>query len=91
MQTTRQEIVELITYHPLDVHNIAVILGTTERQIKNELGHVLKSYKEQIKIYPAACNKCEFIFTNQRFKKPGRCPKCKSTWISAPRIEICPL
>jgi predicted Zn-ribbon and HTH transcriptional regulator len=39
-------------------------------------------------VEPAACQKCGFEFTKGKLLKPGRCPKCKSTWIDEPRVGI---
>ena len=88
MNTKRQEIIELITDHPLDTRSISMILGISQKIIEENLFNIQKTYKKNFKIYPAICNKCDFEFTNNRFTKPGKCPRCKSTWIVAPRIGV---
>jgi predicted Zn-ribbon and HTH transcriptional regulator len=39
-------------------------------------------------ISPAQCRKCRFEFGTDKLRKPSRCPKCKSTWLTEPLIQI---
>ena len=56
-----------------------------------DLEHLLQSlkhmeYKEVIEV--ATCKKCGFAFGEDKLRKPGKCPKCKSSWITEPRIKL---
>ncbi len=88
MLTIRQEIVDLITNHPLDIRSISLILGISQKRIEENLEHIRLSYKDKFQVHPAICAKCDFEFTNQRYTKPGKCPQCRSTWVDSPRVEI---
>ena len=42
----------------------------------------------ELDLAPARCRKCGFEFGTDKLRKPSKCPKCKDTWISEPRIKI---
>lgn len=57
----------------------------------DDLEHLLKSLKHteyEATVAPARCRKCGFEFGTDKLRKPSKCPKCKDTWISEPRIKI---
>jgi len=40
-------------------------------------------------IVAAECRKCGYVFQERnRVRKPGKCPKCKSTWIDEPLFTM---
>jgi len=39
-------------------------------------------------VEPARCRKRGFRFHSEKLHKPGKCPRCKGTWISEPLIAV---
>jgi predicted Zn-ribbon and HTH transcriptional regulator len=39
-------------------------------------------------VHPARCRKCGFVFSREHLHKPGKCPRCKGTWIAEPMVEV---
>ncbi len=92
--TIRERMVKLLseTKTPLSAKEIAFELGIEdERMVYEELKHVMKSIKrtgKRLYVQPAYCKKCGFVFKQNLFRKPSRCPRCKSQWIEPPRYII---
>jgi predicted Zn-ribbon and HTH transcriptional regulator len=92
-QTTRQRIVELLTGSRLSSYQLAQLLGIPERQVEDHLVHVVKTVARdrdrRFILEPSACQDCGFLFHDRRkLTRPGRCPRCRSEHISAPRYGI---
>jgi transcriptional regulator len=92
-QTARQRIVELLTSSRLSSYQLAQLLGIPERQVEDHLVHVVKSVsrdrQRRFVLEPSACQACGFVFRDRtRLTKPGRCPRCRSEGITAPRYGI---
>ena len=82
-QTVRQQIIDCLSDAPMSVGMLSVEVGLPEKQLQ---GH-LESLQKQVKlsITPARCGKCGFVFRDRRrARKPGKCPKCRSTYIEEP-------
>jgi transcriptional regulator len=66
--------------------------GLPERAIPDHLEHLRRSLKHQglrLAIEPPRCIDCGFGFRDRhRFTRPGRCPKCRSTHLEAPRVRL---
>jgi len=68
------------------VHAFRCIVPT-----RNSIHHLLRSLKKspyRAVVTPARCRKCGFCFHDDKLHKPGKCPRCRETWISEPLIEI---
>ena len=93
-ETLRERMIRLLseTKTPLSTREIAFELNIEdERLVYEELKHVAKTVKRSGKtlyVQPAYCKKCGFVFKQNLFKKPSRCPRCKSQWIEPPRYLI---
>ena len=93
-QTPRQRIMDLLTtMPPLTSRQIAEIVGISERQVEEHLGHIVKSVARDRSLYfvleSPACRDCDFIFRERRrLTRPSRCPKCHSEAISEPCYSI---
>ncbi|MEM1628722.1 MAG: transcriptional regulator [Desulfurococcaceae archaeon] len=99
-ETTRERIARILreTEKPLTVDEIINMLE--DRSIKSQdiyehLEHVAKSIyiktrgNEILVMEPPVCRKCGYVFKElNKPKKPGKCPRCKSEWISSPRFMI---
>lgn len=75
----------------MSVKEIAKLVGQKETTTVDDLEHLLKSLRHQQNravIQPSVCKKCGFEFSTDKLSKPSRCPKCKGTWLSEPRIQI---
>ena len=84
---------------PLDTKSIATRLGLPDhekRRVEEALKHLYRSVKrksggrESLEIVPARCLDCGYVFPRKEgeFKKPSKCPRCKSQRIEGPWFYI---
>jgi predicted Zn-ribbon and HTH transcriptional regulator len=88
----RKDLIELLHGHPMTLHEIAKLLGLKSRDVEDDLHHLQRTLHHgpfRLVIHPARCHKCGFLFSTEHFHKPGKCPRCKGTWIVEPRFETC--
>ncbi len=92
MSTIRQEILSLLSESEYGARDISKIIRISEKEVYTHLEHIsrsLKSQKMKLKITPAVCLTCGFVFeARNRFSSPGRCPKCKGEHIQDPKYFI---
>ncbi|MHA1392992.1 MAG: transcriptional regulator [Promethearchaeota archaeon] len=64
----------------------------SKRELIEDIESIKKSLKNKgqiLKVRPAKCIKCGFVFRNQeRLKIPSKCPKCKHERIEWPAISL---
>ena len=87
----RKDLIPLLLYNPMAVADLATLCGVPMKAINDDLRHLIKSLKHSeydVKVHPAACRKCAFVFSAGKLTRPGKCPQCRGTWIEAPLIEI---
>jgi predicted Zn-ribbon and HTH transcriptional regulator len=87
----RKDLIPMLQGNPLSVTQIARSVGESPKDIEADLQHLLKSLKHSdyvAVITPAACRKCGFQFGKEKLRKPSKCPKCQSTWLSEALIEV---
>lgn len=87
----RKDFITILLDQPRTVTELVVLLGAAPRDVEQDLQHFLKSLKHMPYhpvIEPAKCRRCGFVFQQRKLRKPGKCPQCKGTWISEPRIAI---
>jgi predicted Zn-ribbon and HTH transcriptional regulator len=92
-QTVRQRMVELLTGSRLSSYQLAQLLGIPERQVEEHLAHVVKTVSRdrdrRFILEPSCCQDCGFGFRDRKkLTRPGRCPRCRSESITAPRYGI---
>jgi len=92
-RTPRQRIIELITGTLLTSHQLAQMLGISERQVEDHLTHVVKTIARdrarRFILDPSACPGCGFVFRDRiKLTRPSRCPRCHGEAITAPRYGI---
>jgi len=64
------------------------------RMLEEDLRHVERSLRrgsERLRIDPAACRSCGFVFrerVSKHLHAPSRCPHCRSERIAEPRFRI---
>lgn len=94
----RERILEILmsSQEPLSVDDIARRLELDpreSREIYGHLEHVARTarakYGRTLLMEPPQCRKCGYIFKDlKKPRKPSKCPKCGSEWISPPRFTI---
>jgi hypothetical protein len=91
-ETIRQKIMAFLEAGPATALDISQHVHISEKDVYEHLVHVKKSVAsrgEKLLIHPAECLKCGFVFKERkRFRAPGRCPACKSTYLRKPAYEI---
>lgn len=87
----RKDLIPLLLNRAMTVTEISRFADQPGKDTAADLEHLLLSLKHtEFKpiVEPAACKKCGFEFGNDKLRKPSKCPKCKSTWVSEPRIKL---
>ena len=87
----RKDLVELLLNRPMRLYEIAKPLDLKVREIESHLRHLAKTLKHseyELVVHPAVCHKCSFAFSPEHLRKPGKCPRCKGTWIAEPLVEV---
>jgi predicted Zn-ribbon and HTH transcriptional regulator len=87
----RKDLVTFLHHNPMTVVDLARIAGVSPKEAKDDLEHLTKSLKRsayRLKVHPATCRKCDFVFPDDKLTKPGKCPRCRGTWIEAPLVEV---
>ncbi|HEX7860060.1 MAG TPA: transcriptional regulator [Verrucomicrobiae bacterium] len=87
----RKDLIPMLLEHPMTVTEIARFADQTGKDTVEDLEHLLQSlkhteYKPVVEV--AECKKCGFQFGDDKLRKPGKCPKCKGSWITEPRIKL---
>jgi hypothetical protein len=87
----RRDLIPLLLDRAMTVHELSRAANQSENDTTADLEHLLRSlkhteYKPVLDV--AQCRKCGFEFGSERLRKPSKCPKCKGTWITGPRIQL---
>jgi predicted Zn-ribbon and HTH transcriptional regulator len=91
--TRRQDLLALLAAGPRSASFLARALGVERRDIEDELRHAIRTARAagvDVRIEPARCKGCGFLFAETRLLKPGRCPRCKGSRIFEPQIGLGP-
>lgn len=87
----RKDLIPLLQDRSYTVTELARLAGQTGKDTVDDIEHLLKSLKHtewEAEVLPAVCRKCGFEFGTDKLRKPSKCPKCQSTWLQEPRIQI---
>lgn len=87
----RKDLIPLLLDRSLTVTEISRFADQTGKDTVSDLEHLLQSLKHtefKPMIENAVCKKCGFEFGSDKLRKPSKCPKCKSTWVTEPRIKL---
>jgi predicted Zn-ribbon and HTH transcriptional regulator len=90
-QTIRQSIMEMLRSGFVSALQISAAVSIQEKEVASHLKHIEKSLHGSggaMLVTPAACKKCGFVFTQRRHAKPGKCPRCRATFISEPLFAV---
>lgn len=83
--TLRQEMIALLKTGWQDVRGLSQALGIREKEVHGHLAHVSRSIRRgqgHLICDPFECLGCGYRFKDrERFTRPGRCPRCRKTWI----------
>jgi predicted Zn-ribbon and HTH transcriptional regulator len=87
----RRQLIDLLSHDFRSVSSLARELGITRGEIEDDLRHALRSARaagHDIEIVPARCKSCDFVFSEEKLLKPGRCPACKGSRLFEPMIRV---
>ncbi len=91
-KTMRQQIIALLRARQMSARELSQSLGIEEKEVYQHLNHVYRSAVPlgmRLEIRPSECLKCGFVFKERnRFTPPGRCPRCKGTYLQKPAFKI---
>jgi predicted Zn-ribbon and HTH transcriptional regulator len=86
-ETLRQELANCLDGREIPVSVLSRMVRKSEREIHDHLEQMRLS--GLLRITPARCARCGYAFdSRQRTKKPGKCPKCKGTFIEEPLFSM---
>lgn len=78
--------------HSVTLKELSGLVGVSERDLPGHLEHLAKSVEADgrtLVLEPARCIACGFTFEGrQRFTRPGKCPDCRGSRISPPRVHL---
>ncbi|MGD8483228.1 MAG: hypothetical protein PVJ63_01450 [Thioalkalispiraceae bacterium] len=87
----RKDLITQLLDRPTSLAEIARSLDMSPRDVEDDLHHLQKSLKYEgyrLLVHPATCRKCQFQFKQDKWHKPGKCPRCHQTWIQEPLLEV---
>ena len=87
----RRQLLDLLSLEFRSASWLARELGMARGDIEEDLRHALRSARtagHDIEIVPARCKSCDFVFSEDKLSKPGRCPACKGSRLFEPMIRI---
>lgn len=87
----RRDLIPLLLDKKMSLSEIARAVHEKPKDVIESLAHLAKSSRHsgyELVMDPAECRKCGFEFGTDKFSKPGKCPKCRSTWIFEPLIGV---
>ena len=87
----RRDLIPLLLDKKMTLSEIAREVHETPKDVIDALTHLAKSSRHaeyELVITPAECRKCGFEFRTDKLSRPGKCPKCKGTWIYEPLFEV---
>lgn len=82
-ETVRRELIQVLEGGRFSVSELSKIIGRPEKEIYYHLEEINRAGR--LTIVSAECLECGYVFRDRaRAKKPGKCPRCKSTRIGQP-------
>lgn len=86
-RTIRQQLIDCLRDGPVSIGMLSAEIGLSEKQLQDHLDNLHRQVR--LVITPARCAKCGFEFkSRRRTRKPGKCPKCRSTYIEEPLYSL---
>ncbi|MDX1953622.1 MAG: transcriptional regulator [Verrucomicrobiota bacterium] len=87
----RKDLIPLLLQQSMTVSEIARWADQPPGEVLDDIEHLLRSIKHteyRPVVEVAACKKCGFQFSPDKLRKPSKCPECKSTWLTEPRVRL---
>jgi transcriptional regulator len=87
----RKALADYLLDSPMTVAELARAAQVPMKDVVDDLRHLAKSLRRgdrRLVVHPAACRKCGFTFGDDKFTRPGKCPECRGTWVTDPRVEV---
>lgn len=87
----RKDLTDALLDNPTTIGELARAFDLSPKEMAGELEHLRQSFRNEpyrLRVFPAACRKCGFEFDRERLTKPGKCPRCRGTWIHEPRFLV---
>ena len=87
----RRDLIHILKARAMSLRELALLLDVRPRDLEDDLHHLFRSLRTDPLspvIAPARCRRCGFLFDEHKLHKPGKCPRCKGTWISEPVISL---
>ena len=83
----RRDLIPILLGQTMSLSEIARAVGEKPKDVIEALKHLEQSSRHgdyELVVTPAECRKCGFEFQRDMFARPGKCPKCRATWIHEP-------
>jgi len=87
----RRHLIDLLSHDPRSISSLARELGASRSDLEDDLRHAIRSARAQghaVRVIPARCKACDFVFDEDKLSKPSRCPACKGTRLFEPMLRI---
>jgi transcriptional regulator len=87
----RKALADFLLDAPMTVAELARLAQVPMKDVVADLRHLEKSLRHgarRLVVHPALCRKCGFAFGPEKLARPAKCPECRGTWISDPRVEV---
>lgn len=87
----RRDLIPLLLDRTMTLSEIAREVHEKPKDVIDALAHLARSSKHaeyELVVEPAECRKCGFEFSTDKLSRPGKCPKCRGTWIYEPRFSV---
>ncbi len=87
--TRRQEIIKILEKEQISAQDLANQYKVELWEIVEDLEHIKKTVKQRLKVHPAQCKMCGFLFKERsKIKRPSKCPRCRHERIEAALFKI---
>jgi len=84
--------ISLLEQDERSARELSEILLLTQPEVESHLSHVLRSLKKRLRVNPAQCRDCGYVFSGRaRLDAPGRCPRCRGQRVEGPWFRALPL
>ena len=87
----RRHLIDLLSHDPRSISSLARELGASRSDLEDDLRHAIRSARAQghfVRVIPARCKSCDFVFDKDKLSKPSRCPACKGSRLFEPMLQI---
>lgn len=87
----RKDLLRILSLQPRSVSWLARELGLDRHDVEDDLRHMIRSARaagHRVIIEPARCRACDFVFSEDKLSKPGKCPQCRGTRLHEAQIRV---